>query len=268
RPEHDWDNRCRLLCREHCASHRDNNIDFEPDELSCDLSEAFWASLRPANLDPDSATIDPTEFAQPLCERGDLLALDRSRARPQEADGRQLRLLRARRERPRSRRAAQQPDELAPFHCPVPPVPWDRKDSTPRYGETAAVRDFNAADDRCGSHSVIRRCRAQCPVCPQADTAGRFMSTRLRLVAYRLQWQTRSLVEVESAFDHGEVATAPNCTTKVVLDAEGVACGHGDTDVIALPDLLPVPEARQRWIAFIGGVRYRCTKHRQRSDTG
>jgi hypothetical protein len=38
--------------------------------------------------------------------------------------------------------------------------------------------------------------------------------------------------------------------------------------LIALPDLLPGPEARQRWIAFIGGVRYRCTKHRQRSDTG
>src|SRR5262249_14747808 len=116
RPEHDWDNRCRLLCREHCASHRDNNIDFEPDELSCDLSEAFWASLRPANLDPDSAAIDPTEFAQPLYERGDVLALDRSRARAQEADSRQLSgLLRPRRERPRGSRADRR-DELAPFH--------------------------------------------------------------------------------------------------------------------------------------------------------
>jgi len=77
-----------------------------------------------------------------------------------------------------------------------------------------------------------------------------------------------ALVEIESAFDHGEVATTPNRTTKVVLDAEGVACGYGDADVVALPDLLPGSEARQRWIAFIGGMRYRCTKNRQRSDTG
>src|SRR5262249_31590405 len=32
------------------------------------------------------------------------------------------RLLRARRERPRGRRAAEQRDELAPFHYPMPPV--------------------------------------------------------------------------------------------------------------------------------------------------
>jgi hypothetical protein len=32
------------------------------------------------------------------------------------------RLLRARRARPRHRRAAEKRDELAPFHCPVPPV--------------------------------------------------------------------------------------------------------------------------------------------------
>jgi hypothetical protein len=76
------------------------------------------------------------------------------------------------------------------------------------------------------------------------------------LVAYRLKWQTRPLVEVESAFDHGEVATTPNRTTKVVLDAEGVAGGYGDADVVALPDLLPGPETWWWWwIAFIGGIR-------------
>jgi hypothetical protein len=60
----------------------------------------------PANLDPDSVAIDPTEFAQPLYERGDVLALDLSRARAQEADSRQLSgLLRARRDQPRRRAA-------------------------------------------------------------------------------------------------------------------------------------------------------------------
>src|SRR5262249_20091595 len=92
----------------------DDDIDFEPDEFGCDLSEAFRTCLRPANLDRDRAAIDPTEFAEPLHERGDPLALDGSRARTQEADGRHFsRLLRACRERPRSH-AAEQPDELAP----------------------------------------------------------------------------------------------------------------------------------------------------------
>ena len=64
------------------------------------------------------------------------------------------------------------------------------------------------------------------------------------LVAYRLQWQTRSLVEVESAFDYGEVATTPDRTTKIIFDAEGIAPGYGDADIVALPDLLPGPEAQ------------------------
>src|SRR5262245_51197700 len=34
---------------------------------------------------------------------------------------------------------------------------------------TAALRDFDPAYARFGSDSVIRRCPAQCPVCPKAD---------------------------------------------------------------------------------------------------
>src|SRR5215468_9902858 len=37
------------------------------------------------------------------------------------------------------------------------------------FEETAALRDFDPAYARFGSDSVIRRCPAQCPVCPKAD---------------------------------------------------------------------------------------------------
>src|SRR5262249_38499999 len=115
--EHDWDNRCCLLCRNHCGSQRDDNIDFEPHEFGCDLSDALRACLRPSNLDRDVAALDPTEFSQPLYECSTPLALDRRRARPQEPDHRKFGgLLRARRDRPRGCRAAEQGDELAPFH--------------------------------------------------------------------------------------------------------------------------------------------------------
>ena len=96
------------------GSRRDNDIDLEPDELGRDLGEALAASLRPAILDRDGAALDPAEFAQSLHKSGDPFARGRRRARAQEPDGRQLpRLLRARRERPRRRRAAEQRDELA-----------------------------------------------------------------------------------------------------------------------------------------------------------
>ena len=72
RREHDRDDRCRLLCRENgwgCL--RDDDIDLEPDELGRDLGVALAASLRPAILDRDGATLDPAEFAQPLHKSGD-----------------------------------------------------------------------------------------------------------------------------------------------------------------------------------------------------
>ena len=100
-----------------CGSRRDNDIDLEPNELGRDLGEALAASLRPAILDRDGATLDPAEFAQPLHKGGDPLARDRRRGRAQEPDGRQLRrLLRTRRERPCSRRAAEERDELPSPH--------------------------------------------------------------------------------------------------------------------------------------------------------
>src|SRR5262249_16097630 len=114
--EYDWDGRSHLLCRRDGAPHRDDDSDLETDELGCDFAIALVASLRPAILDSDGSALDPAKFTQPLHEgRGPRIPVQR-RARPQKADGRELRLLRARRERPRHRRAAEQRDELAPLH--------------------------------------------------------------------------------------------------------------------------------------------------------
>src|SRR5262247_1168854 len=62
--------------------------------------------------------LDPPKLAQSLHEGGNPLAEGRRRAHAKETDSRQLaRLLRVRRERPRGRRAADERDELASFHC-------------------------------------------------------------------------------------------------------------------------------------------------------
>src|SRR5262249_46837636 len=62
----------------------------------------------------DCRCCPPTEFVQSLHNRSDIATPRRTRGRAQDPDGRQLRrLLRARRERPRGCRTAEQRDELA-----------------------------------------------------------------------------------------------------------------------------------------------------------
>src|SRR5262249_4950101 len=117
RRKDDGDGRCNLLQGRDCSSDCDDDVNLEPHELGPDLSEALAAAFRPAILDRDRAAFDPAQFAQSLDKRGDPKAPGRKRACTQESDSRQLsRLLRARRERPRGDRAAEQRDEVVPFH--------------------------------------------------------------------------------------------------------------------------------------------------------
>ena len=97
RHENDRNDRCRLLCREGCGGcHCDNDIDLEPDELGRDFCVALIAALCPAILNREVATVDPSEFAEPLNKSSNPLALNRRRRSAHEPNGRQLaRLLRA-----------------------------------------------------------------------------------------------------------------------------------------------------------------------------
>jgi hypothetical protein len=52
------------------GSRRDDDIDVEPDEFGRDFGEAFLASLAPAILDRNGATLDAPEFAQSLHKGG------------------------------------------------------------------------------------------------------------------------------------------------------------------------------------------------------
>jgi len=62
-----------------------------------------------------------------------------------------------RRERPRSRRAAEKRDELAPFHCSLRPVlATGTVAHTSMRQETAALRNFYPAYDSFGSNSTDR----------------------------------------------------------------------------------------------------------------
>ena len=69
---------------------------FESDELGRDLGEALTTTLGPAILDRDRPPLDPAELAQSMRKSGGPQSVGRRRGHPQEPDGRQLHLLRAR----------------------------------------------------------------------------------------------------------------------------------------------------------------------------
>src|SRR5262249_21338426 len=95
---------------------RDDDSGFQADELCGDLGGALRAAFRPPILDCDRATLAPSELTQ-LCRECGRPQAPVRRVRSQEADRWQPGgLLRARRERPRGRRAAEKGDELAPSH--------------------------------------------------------------------------------------------------------------------------------------------------------
>src|SRR5262249_51541567 len=109
---------------------RDDAVDLQVDKLRRDLGDAVEASLQPAIFDCNGATLDPAEFAQSLHKGSRPWPPDRSVC-AQEPNGRQLAwLLRAGRERPHHRRAAEQRDEVAAFikkmhpKTPVESIAW------------------------------------------------------------------------------------------------------------------------------------------------
>ena len=78
----------------------------------------------PADVDPYVATVGPAQLLQPLqkrCEADLALRIVRGRIHEHADAPHPLALLRARRERPCGRRAAEQRDELAPLHHSITP---------------------------------------------------------------------------------------------------------------------------------------------------
>src|SRR5262249_37821736 len=73
-------------------------------------------TIRPAVFEPHILTLDVPGFFQALMNRCHILRVRRGRRRAKKPNHRHRRLLSIRRERPRGRRAAEQPDELAAPH--------------------------------------------------------------------------------------------------------------------------------------------------------
>src|SRR5262245_39848877 len=94
----------------------DDQVHFGADQFGRQFGKSLVAPLRPAVLDDDVGALDITEVAQAQPDCLEPGSKRRRGCQAQESDPRHLaRLLRTRRERPRSR-AAEQRYEGAPLH--------------------------------------------------------------------------------------------------------------------------------------------------------
>ena len=121
RSEHDRHRARRLQQRRHGDAGRgQDNVRRERDQFSCVFANVVDIASAPADVGPQVAAIDPAQLLSALAGTLAMRACPSgsSATKPKSTPTRRIRsgLLRARRERPRGSRAAEQRDELAPPH--------------------------------------------------------------------------------------------------------------------------------------------------------
>ena len=85
-------------------------------QIGCEVGQSVGLVLRPAILDRHILALDVAGFTKALAEYGQIPPCTIDRPDAEEPDHRHRRLLRACRERPSCRRAANKRDERAPPH--------------------------------------------------------------------------------------------------------------------------------------------------------
>src|ERR1700746_3181036 len=90
-------------------------------QIGCEVGQSVGLVLRPAILDRHILALDVAGFTKALPKCGQIACTISKRRAAEDPDHRWRSLLRARRERPRGRRAAEQRDEIAPPQVEPPP---------------------------------------------------------------------------------------------------------------------------------------------------
>ena len=117
-PEHDGNGRGGTLGRagRGVAADRDEHAYSTTDEIGRYRGEQVVTTARPPELNREILTLDIAALGQTAAEGCQQVRRVLGRTRAHVAYHRHRRLLRARRDRPRHRRAAEERDELAPLH--------------------------------------------------------------------------------------------------------------------------------------------------------
>src|SRR5262249_50080431 len=146
-------------------------------EISRQFRQPTRVILGPAEFDRNVAALDVPHFAQALAEVLQVTGPFAQRAGREETDHGQPRLLRLRRKRPRSRRAANNLHEITPSHCrprskttlfgiQLPSSKQKIASSETGLNAQCALRKSRAADVSDGSRSEELRVSTTSPVYP------------------------------------------------------------------------------------------------------
>src|SRR5262249_32906733 len=106
----------RLCCQRRRSAARCNHCYLSMNQFSGQRRQAIVMALSPTVLNREVLAVDQTRFTQALPKRCHTIGVGLRRAGAEKANHRHRRLLRARRERPCRRCAAEQRDELAAPH--------------------------------------------------------------------------------------------------------------------------------------------------------
>jgi hypothetical protein len=136
----------RLAGSNHGRRRREDDVDVHAHQFGRELRQLLYR-LRPAKLDDDVLALDVAEVAQARPQRLHPARASRSGPEIQVSDPSDFcRLLRARRVRPRRRRATEQSDELAPPHS-ITSSARNRNDSEIVRPSTFAVLRLTASSN-------------------------------------------------------------------------------------------------------------------------
>jgi hypothetical protein len=152
-----------------------DDIGPERDEFSRVFANVVGIPGRPAGLEAHVAALDPARLLQPLRklrQRGLELLICGGLAQ-QHADGAHtLALLRARRERPPGGSAAEQRDERAPVHSPMPPVLPTERIAHLSFGRRLLRCGISIRPMSAQGQFRPTRSKRDVPVCPLRPESG------------------------------------------------------------------------------------------------
>src|SRR5262249_16885434 len=175
----DRDRRCGFLgCQSAGCPVRDEHVDVESKEFLGQRWQPIIIPRRPTELDQEIATFDPAEIAKSGAKRRNATCLTGRGYKTQEADTSNLKRLRARRERPRRRRAAaHERDELAAPHSITSSARASSVGGTSRPRALAVLRliaNSNLVGCSTGSSAGLAPCRIRCTYqAPRLKRSGR-----------------------------------------------------------------------------------------------
>src|SRR6516162_765027 len=137
--EDDRDACCRSFgCKRGCCANRGDHGHLSADQIGHQCRQAIVLGLQPVVLDRHVLAFDVAGFVEALAKRGHVARVGIGRPVSDKPDHGHRRLLRARRERPRSR-AASQYDEIASPHGSYPKAK-DRELKYSRSGLCSAAK--------------------------------------------------------------------------------------------------------------------------------